>query len=67
MAKHIFSSKSQIGQNSESPEYRFGRKLSQLFDGPFNGSKRFMICELWLSETRLVTESAFLGILHHPE
>jgi hypothetical protein len=52
---------SQIDQNSRSPEYRFRRQLSQLSDGPSNGSKQLVICELWKSKTRPVAESAFLA------
>jgi hypothetical protein len=52
---------SRIGQNSGSPEYHFGQQLSQLSDGPSNGSKQLAICELRQSETRLVAESAFLA------
>jgi hypothetical protein len=41
-------------RNSGSPEYHYGRQLSQLFDGLLNGSKRLAIYELRLSGTRLV-------------
>jgi hypothetical protein len=47
--------------NSGCPEYHFGRQHSQISDGPSNGSKRLAICELRQSETRPVTESAFLA------
>jgi hypothetical protein len=40
------SSISRLGQNSGSPEYRFVRQLSQLFDGLINGSQRIVINEL---------------------
>jgi hypothetical protein len=49
--------------NSGSPEYHFSGQLSQLSDGPLNGSKRLAICELQQSESWLVAESAFLGRL----
>ncbi len=55
-----------IDRNSGSPEYHFGRQLSQLSDGPLNSSKRLAIGELWQSETQSVAESAFLGRLHLP-
>jgi hypothetical protein len=41
-----------IGENSMSPEYHYGSQRSQLFDGPYYGSKRLVIYELRLSETR---------------
>jgi hypothetical protein len=46
MAERILTFGSQIGRNSESPEYHFGRKLSQLSNGSLNGSKWLVICEL---------------------
>jgi hypothetical protein len=64
VAKRIFNFQSQIGRNSGSPEYHFGRPLSQISDGPLNGSKRLAIYELRLSETQPVAELAFLGRLH---
>jgi hypothetical protein len=60
-AERIFNFLSQIGRNSRSPEYRFGRKVSQLSDGLSNSFKQLLICELRQSETRPVTESAFLA------
>jgi hypothetical protein len=60
-AEQIFNFPSRIGRSSRSPEYRFGQQLSQISDGPSNASKWLVICELWQSETRLVTESAFLA------
>jgi hypothetical protein len=51
----------QIGQNSRSPKYRFGRQLSQLSDGPINGSQRLVINKLRQSETRSVAETIFLA------
>jgi hypothetical protein len=59
--KRIFKFLSRIGRNSGSPEYRFGRQLSQRSGGPSNVSKRLAICELQKSETRPVAESAFLA------
>jgi hypothetical protein len=50
-----------IGRNYGSPKYRFESQLSQLSDGPLNGSKQLTICELRQSETRPVVESAFLA------
>jgi hypothetical protein len=38
----------------------FSEENSQISDGPSNGSKRLVICELWQSKTRPVAESAFL-------
>jgi hypothetical protein len=35
-----------VGLYSGSPEYQIGRKLSHLSDGPSNGSKQLVICEL---------------------
>jgi hypothetical protein len=58
-AERIFNFLSRISWNSGTPEYRFGWQLSQLSDGPSNGSKRLTICELRQSETRPVAESAF--------
>jgi hypothetical protein len=52
---------SRIGQNFKSPEYHFGRKLSQLSDGPLDGTKRLAVCELRQSETRPVAASIFLA------
>jgi hypothetical protein len=51
-------------QNPGGPEYYFCRQLSQLSDGPYNGSKRLAIYELRLSETPPVVESGNLGRLH---
>jgi hypothetical protein len=65
-AERIFTFLSQIGRNSGSPAYHFRRQLPQLSDGPSNSSKWLAICELRQLETRLVTESAFLGRLHLP-
>jgi hypothetical protein len=50
-----------IGQNSRSPEYCFGRQLSQLSDGLINSSQRLAICELRKSETRPVAKTIFLA------
>jgi hypothetical protein len=41
-------------------EYHFGRQLSQLFDGPINGSKRLAIYEIQQSETRPDAKITFL-------
>jgi hypothetical protein len=60
-AKQIFNFQSRIGRNTRSPEYHFRRQLSQLSDGPSNGSKQLAICELRQSETKMVAESAFLA------
>jgi hypothetical protein len=60
-AERIFTFPSRIGRNSRSPEYRFGWQLSQLSNGPSNGSKRLVICELRQLETWPVTESPFLA------
>jgi hypothetical protein len=49
-------------RNSRSPEYYFGRQLSQLYDCPINNSKDLSR----QSETRPVAESAFLGRLYLP-
>jgi hypothetical protein len=62
-AERIFNFQTQIGQNSGSPEYRFGRQLSQLSDGLINGFKRLAICELRQSETRQVAKTIFLADL----
>jgi hypothetical protein len=61
VAERIFNFQSQIGRNSKSPEYHFRWQLSQLFDGPLNGSNRLAICELQQSETRPVTKTVFLA------
>jgi hypothetical protein len=61
MAKWIFNFQSRIRQNSGSSNHRFGRQLSQLSDGPLNGSKQLAICKLQQSETRPVTETTILG------
>jgi hypothetical protein len=58
--KRIFNFWSWIDQNSESPEYHFGRQHSQLSDGLTNGSNRLTICELRQSETRPVAKTIFL-------
>jgi hypothetical protein len=42
-------------------EYHFRRQLSQLSDGPLNGSNRLAICELRQSETRPDAEITFLA------
>jgi hypothetical protein len=42
-------------------EYRFRRQLSQLSDGPINGSKRLAICVLRQSEPRSVAKTIFLA------
>jgi hypothetical protein len=55
-----------IDRNSGSPKYQIGRKLPQLSNGPSNGSKRLVIYELRLLETRPVVESEFLGRLDLP-
>jgi hypothetical protein len=48
-----------IGRNSRSPEYHFGRQLSQLSDGPINDAKWIAICELRQPETRSVAKTSF--------
>jgi hypothetical protein len=60
MVKWILNFQTQIGRNSGSPEYRFGRQLSQLSDGLINGSKWLVINELRQSETRRVAKTIFL-------
>jgi hypothetical protein len=60
-AERILNFQTRIGQNSGSPEYHFGRKLSQFSDGPINGSKWLAICELRQSETRPVAKTIFLA------
>jgi hypothetical protein len=57
----IFNFQTWIGRNSRSPEYHFGRHLSQLFDGPIHGSKWLVINELRQSETRPVAKTIFLA------
>jgi hypothetical protein len=59
-AERIFNFLSRIGRNSRSPKYHIGRQLSQISEGPSNGSNRLAICELRQSKTRPVTKSAFL-------
>jgi hypothetical protein len=59
--ERIFNFQSQIGRNSRSPEYHFGKQHSQLSDGPLNGSNWLAICELWQSETRPDAEITFLA------
>jgi hypothetical protein len=54
---------SRLSRNSGSPEYHFGRKLSQLSDVPLSGSKQLAIYVLRLSELDRVAES---GILDRP-
>jgi hypothetical protein len=60
-AEWIFNLQTQIGQNSGSPKYHFRWQLSQLFNGPINGSKRLAIYELRQSETRPVAKIIFLA------
>jgi hypothetical protein len=60
MAEWIFNFQTQIGRNSGSPEYHFGRQLSQLSDGPINNSKWLAICELLQSENQSVAKIIFL-------
>jgi hypothetical protein len=50
-------------QKSRIPFQNFRRQLSQLSDGPSNGSNRLAICELQQSDTRPVAESAFPDIM----
>jgi hypothetical protein len=57
----MFNFQTRIGRNSRSPEYHFGRQLSQLSDGPINGSNQLAICELRQSETRPDAEITFLA------
>jgi hypothetical protein len=57
----MFNFQSQICRNYGSPEYHFGRHLSQLSDGSLNDSKWLVICELRQSKTRPVAELAFLA------
>jgi hypothetical protein len=59
-AERIFNFQTQIGQNSRSPKYCFGRQLSQLSDVMLNGSNRLAICKLRQSKTRPVAETIFL-------
>jgi hypothetical protein len=59
--ERIFNFQTRIGQNSGSSEYCFGRQLSQLSNGPINGSKRLATCELPQSETRPVAKIIFLA------
>jgi hypothetical protein len=59
--KWIFNFWSWIHQNSRSPKYRFGRQLSQLFDGLINGSNRLAVCVLQQSEIRAVAKTIFLA------
>jgi hypothetical protein len=61
MAERIFNFHTRIGRYSGSLEYRFGRQLSQLSDGPINGSKWLAICMLRQSETRRVAKTIFLA------
>jgi hypothetical protein len=61
VVERIFNFSSRIGQNSRCPEYYFGQQLSQIPDGPSNGSKQLDICELRQLETRPVAESTFLA------
>jgi hypothetical protein len=59
--EQIFNFHTRIGWNSRSPEYRFGRQLSQISDGLINDSKRLVICELRQSETRSIAKTIFLA------
>jgi hypothetical protein len=63
MAERIFNFQTRIGRNSGTPEYRFGKQLSPLSDGPINGSQQLVIYELWQSEFRPVVEILLRGIL----
>jgi hypothetical protein len=60
-AERVFNFQTRIGRNSRSPEYHFGRPLSQISDGLINESKRLVICELRQSETRPVAKTIFLA------
>jgi hypothetical protein len=48
-------------KSCDAPEYHFRRQLSQLSDGPLNGSNRLAICELRQSETRSDAKITFLA------
>jgi hypothetical protein len=61
VVERIFNFQTRIGRNARSPEYHFRRQLSQLSDGPINGSNRLAICELRQSETRPDAEITFLA------
>jgi hypothetical protein len=60
-AYRILNFQSRIGRNSESTEYHFRRKLSQISDGPLDGSKRLVVCESRKSKTRPVAESIWFS------
>jgi hypothetical protein len=57
VAERNLTSGSQIGQNSTSPEYHYGRKLSQLSDGLQYSSKQSAIYDLRLLELNRSVES----------
>jgi hypothetical protein len=59
--KQIFIFRSRIGRNSRSFKFHFERELSQISAVSLNGSNRSAICELWQSETQLITEITFLA------
>jgi hypothetical protein len=59
--ERVFNFRTRIGRNSESPEYHFGRRLSQLSDGLINGSKQLVINELRQSENRPAAKTIFLA------
>jgi hypothetical protein len=56
----IFNFQTRIGRNSGSPKYHFRRQLSQISDGPINGSKRLVINELRQLKTRSDAKITFL-------